>query len=199
MPSSDPPTSAQVANAEPDAPQSQNQGKTVSANSTKPQEAGPKSDASKLSGAELKKQAKAEKAARRAQALQEKHAGSTATTSAVVASGSGSKPEAQKGVKAQQKKSGSTPTDARSLPIRGGAQKVAPVLDVPREEDKTVEFFRHLYRNRTTSISAAGKEVHPAVLALGLQMSSYTICGSCARLVATLQAFKRVSLPIRLD
>jgi translation initiation factor eIF-2B subunit delta len=46
---------------------------------------------------------------------------------------------------------------------------------------------------RTTSIAGASKDVHPAVLALGLQMSNYTICGSCARLVATLQAFKRVS------
>ena len=83
--------------------------------------------------------------------------------------------------------------DARYLPARGGQQKTAPVTEIPKGEDKTVEFFRHLYKTRTTSIAGAGKEVHPAVLALGLQMSNYTICGSCARLVATLQAFKRAS------
>jgi len=55
-----------------------------------------------------------------------------------------------------------------------------------------VEFFRHLNRPRKTAISEAGKEVHQAVLIVGLQIANYTICGSCARLVATLQAFKEV-------
>jgi translation initiation factor eIF-2B subunit delta len=195
MATSNPPPGAEPAKKTEtsDAPPSQNKGKGVE--KTKGQEGGPKADASKLTGAELKKQAKAEKAARRAQALLEKQSGSTAAPVPVVASGSGSKPEGQKGPKGQHRRAGSTAMDVRSLPVRGGAQKTVPVPDVPKEEDKTVEFFRHLYRNRTTSIAAAGKEVHPAVLALGLQMSNYTICGSCARLVATLQAFKRVSLP----
>jgi translation initiation factor eIF-2B subunit delta len=141
----------------------------------------------------LKKQAKAEKAARRAQALLEKGA---AAQVASPTSGQQPKAEGQKGSKGQQqhKRGNSTSVEVRNLPVRG-AQKAAlvPVAAEPKKEDKAVEFFRHLYKMRTTSIAGASKDVHPAVLALGLQMSNYTICGSCARLVATLQAFKRVS------
>lgn len=194
MPSSDPPPAETKSVEENVVPQSQNQGKPGAAKQAKAQaETAPKSDQPKLSNAELKKQQKAEKAARRAQALQEKQSGGAPVQSPVVATGLGSKPEGQKGAKGQVKRRGSVAADVRNLPLRGGSQKTPAVPTVPKEEDKTVEFFRHLYRPRTTSIAAAGKDVHPAVLALGLQMSSYTICGSCARLVATLQAFKRVS------
>ncbi len=132
-----------------------------------------------------------EKAARRAQALLEK--GATAPVPAPTP-GQQPKTEGQKGSKGQHKRGNSTSIEVRHLPVRG-AQKAIPdaVPAEPKKEDKTVEFFRHLYKLRTTSIAGASKEVHPAVLALGLQMSNYTICGSCARLVATLQAFKRVS------
>jgi len=82
--------------------------------------------------------------------------------------------------------------EVRNLPLRGGQKVAASVAMEPKKEDKTVELFRHLYKTRMTSIAGASKDVHPAVLALGLQMGNYTICGSCARLVATLQAFKRV-------
>ncbi|KAB8296202.1 hypothetical protein EYC80_008985 [Monilinia laxa] len=139
----------------------------------------------KLSAAELKKRAKEEKAARRAAAVQNKAGAESATPAAAVA---GQKGEAAKGGKAQPKKG----AEVRNLPVRGGPAKSAPVEQVPKVEDKTVDLFRHLYKPRTASIAGAGKDVHPAILALGLQMSNYTICGSCARLVATLQAFKRV-------
>jgi translation initiation factor eIF-2B subunit delta len=181
--------------ATPQVSQPQASGKGGAAQSTKPQEAAPAPDTKKASGAELKKQAKAEKAARRAQALQEKQGGPAASSPAPP--GPGQKVEGQKGPKGQHKRVGSMAGDARNLPVRGGPQRAAaPAVEVPKEEDKTVEFFRHLYKTRTTSIAGAGKDVHPAVLALGLQMSNYTICGSCARLVATLQAFKSVSFPI---
>lgn len=82
------------------------------------------------------------------------------------------------------------------MPMRG-AQNVPSVPQKPAREDKTVELFRHLYKARNTTpggitIAGVNKDVHPAVLALGQQMSSYTVCGSNARLVATLLAFKRV-------
>ena len=79
--------------------------------------------------------------------------------------------------------------------MRNAASKAAvaaTVPQIPKEEDKTVEFFRHLYKPRVTTISSMMKDIHPTVLALGLQMKNYTICGSCARLAATMQAFKQV-------
>jgi translation initiation factor eIF-2B subunit delta len=150
----------------------------------------------KLSGAEIKAQKKAEKAARRQQEIQARQGGSTASTTA-----SGGKPQLQnvqsqrgKGEAgaAQHRRTGSTAGDTRNVQSKGG-QTTTNQPEEPRKEDKTVELFRHLYKTRATTISGASKEVHPAVLALGQQMSSYTVCGSNARLVATLQAFKRVS------
>lgn len=141
----------------------------------------------KLSGADIKKQKAAEKAARRAQAAQEKQVGSPApptSTPATVQKGDG-----PKGQKPQQKRRGSA-SGTRDHPIR--TQKSIAIPEVPKKEDKTVEFFRHLYKPRMKGLAGAGKDVHPAVLALGIQMSNYSICGSSARLVATLQAFKRV-------
>ena len=94
----------------------------------------------------------------------------------------------------QAKKTGPRAGDLTALPTRGAHRPAAaPIPQVPKEEDKTIEFFRHLNRPRKTTISEAGKDVHQAVLSLGLQIANYTICGSCARLVATLQAFKEVS------
>lgn len=150
----------------------------------------------KLTNAELKARQKAEKAAKRA-AAKGTQQGAPPTGSSSQAGGAQQKADGAKGGKPQQKKQGGAPVaDSRALPVRGGAQKaVAPVVpEAPKKEDKTVEFFRHLYKPRTFNLAGVNKDVHPAVLALGLQMSSYTICGSCARLVATLQAFKRVCL-----
>jgi translation initiation factor eIF-2B subunit delta len=193
MPSSDPPTTVEQPNPEPsDTSKPQSQPKGGAGKGAKPQEPGNPSDGQKLSGAELKKQAKAEKAARRAQALEEKQSGAAALKTPAQ-SGLAQKSDTQKSAKGPHKRGGSTVVDVRNLSGRGSQQRVTPALEVPKEEDKTVEFFRHLYKTRTTSIAGTGKEVHPAVLALGLQISNYTICGSCARLVATLQAFKMVS------
>jgi hypothetical protein len=157
-----------------------------------------------LTPAELKKKAKEEKAARRAQAVAAKEAESAPAATETSQAGPSTavlpptsspqnalqKGEAQKGHKTQQR--GPAYGAPRNLPVRS-AQKAVPAPLVPKKEDKTVEFFRHLYKPRTTSIAGASKEVHPAILALGLQMANYTVCGSCARLVAMLQAFKRVS------
>jgi hypothetical protein len=189
MPSSDPPTT-QPSTAEALASA---QGKGHAAKQSKGKEPAAPADEPKLSGAELKKRAKEEKAARRAQAIAEKGAAAPVVPATPAPQ---PKTEVQKGAKGQRQhqRGSSTSVEVRNLPVRG-SQKVAPgpVPSEPKKEDKTVEFFRHLYKTRTTSIAGVSKDVHPAVLALGLQMSNYTICGSCARLVATLQAFKRVS------
>lgn len=190
MPSSEAPTTAEPAPSDPLAQaQPQSQVKMVAPKSDNTQAT--TANTQNLSPAELKKQAKAEKAARRQQALAEK-AGPVAPPVALPSPGLQQKSDPIKGAKVNHKRTGSTAMEVRGLPVRG-AQKTTPVAPAePKKEDKTVEFFRHLYKTRTTSIAGANKEVHPAVLALGLQMSNYTICGSCARLVATLQAFKRV-------
>lgn len=196
MSSTDPPAIVEPPTSEPAAaPQAQTKAEAGSTGGGAPQSSTAPTGAPKLSNAELKKQAKAEKAARRAQAAQEKQQNAPANSSP---SGPPSAGQVQKteGLKvskgSQHKRSGSSSGGSQSIPIRGAAQKAPPVPALPKEEDKTVEFFRHLYKPRTTTVAGASKEIHPAVLALGLQMSNYTLCGSCARLVATLQAFKKV-------
>lgn len=150
----------------------------------------------KLSNAELKAKQKAEKAAKRAAAKGQQNAAEVVTQSSP-APKAGKQPQQQQSRK-QQGNAG--PSEGRNLPVRGGPSRaaVAPVVpDVPKKEDKSVEFFRHLYKPRTFTLAGVNKDVHPAVLALGLQISNYTICGSDARLVATLQAFKRVCIPFQ--
>jgi translation initiation factor eIF-2B subunit delta len=148
-------------------------------------------DASKkLSPAELKKQKQAEKQAKRAQA---KAAGGTPTQQ------QGPPKDGPK----QQKDSKQTPKDDKSRPQppwRRSSQANAPVMKEPerkskkdREPKQTGLFFGHLYSQpKQQSLVGASKDVHPAVLALGLQYSSYAICGSTARMVAMLLVFKTV-------
>lgn len=158
----------------------------------------------KLSGAELKKKAKEEKAAKRAKEKQNQQVSPAADASR------DSKPEAVKHIskssapiskdvlpsKQQHKKTGSiiaslpNPVSLRQVETKSGS--VPPQTS---NENKHVALFGHLYGSpRRTTIAGAGKDVHPAVLALGLQMSNYVVCGSNARCVATLLVFKRVSI-----
>lgn len=142
----------------------------------------PQAEAPKLSGAELKKQKAAEKAARRAQAVQGKQSAPTIP------------PPAQKGEPKQQKRRGSATvsgSSSRDLPVRLAESNVAP--KEPPKEDKTVEFFRHLSKPHRRTIAGTPKDIHPAVQVLGMQFSTYEICGSTARLLATLEVFKEVS------
>ncbi|KAI9678617.1 MAG: Eukaryotic translation initiation factor 2B, subunit 4 delta, 67kDa [Caeruleum heppii] len=166
----------------------------------------------KISGAELKKQAKADRAARRAQEKQaaggatqpvppsgkKPEGGKTAIHGAKGAQHKGSAPVGQKDEgKAPFKRAGSAGGEGQNVvPGRGakGIQHITAIASAPSSKDKKhVALFGHLYgQSRRTSVAGAGKEVHPAMLALGLQMSNYVICGSNARCVATLLAFKRV-------
>jgi translation initiation factor eIF-2B subunit delta len=147
--------------------------------------------AKKLSPAELKKLAKAEKQARRAQAK----------GPATAPNQQGSAKDGQK----QSKDSKQPPKDdkARPMPLRrrpSQSQSNAPVQKEIRKEPKKESkqagiglFFGHLYSQpKQQSMIGASKDVHPAVLSLGLQFSSYAICGSTARMVAMLLSFKAV-------
>ena len=161
-----------------------------------------------LSGKEKKELAKAQKIAKRA-AEKQKQQGQPAVDLVAGNKGDILKDSAKKGTprpatpasKTQHKRSGSTTTSAQSsLPHRQAPSHAAPVPAEPEKENKNVALFDHLYGHpRRTTVAGAGKDVHPAVLALGLQMRNYVICGSSARCVAMLLAFKRVGAIYRLD
>lgn len=143
----------------------------------------------KLSPAELKKRAKAEKAARRAKVKAEREQAAAAGEQQGQAAQAAKKGQAGGGKDA----AGAAQKGQKNaaVPRRGSAQAGAAATE--KKEDKNVAVFGHLYGHpRRTTIAGAAKEVHPAVLALGLQIRDYVICGSSARCVATLLAFKRV-------
>ncbi|KAJ9604319.1 hypothetical protein H2200_011153 [Cladophialophora chaetospira] len=160
----------------------------------------------KLTGAALKKQKAAEKAARRAEkvaakgepAAEEKEAQTQAQVGA-----SGSKPQVQRRPSATKRESDTgshhkrTPS-GKGLPIRGIPQQQQPpqaavVEKEKRLETKRVPIFSHLYpKEKRATLSGAGREIHPAVVSLGLQLRDFVICGGNARCVATLLAFKKV-------
>lgn len=160
----------------------------------------------KLTGAELKKRAKAEKAARRAKEKSDRETGgaSAAPTGGPAAGGSGA--GAGAGQPATPKKgqpaggAGVGGDKGRGLPRRPSGQasgQPSAAEQKKKAEEKNVAVFGHLYgQQRRATVAGAGKEVHPAVLALGLQMRDYVVCGSSARCVATLLAFKRVRFSI---
>lgn len=179
-----------------------------------PAKEAPKPDEEKLSPAELKKRAKAEKQARRAAQKESAGAppGGPPTANGAPTGEASSNQQQKQGEqkqKGQQQKQGGqekiqhkrTGSQAQPVPIRrrpsqGGAALAASVAaaNVPKEpkkENKQVELFSHLYTQpRRHTVEGVSKDVHPAVLALGFQMSSYELCGSSARCVAMLLAFK---------
>ncbi|KAJ5568387.1 hypothetical protein N7450_010873 [Penicillium hetheringtonii] len=144
-----------------------------------------------LTPAQLKAKAKAEKAARRAKEKAEREGGAGAAGgSAPVSSPNTPKKDAAGGGGGSQKGVKGAPPRRGSGPV---AQTGAAAEPKKKKEDKSVAVFGHLYgQQRRTTVNGAAKEVHPAVLALGLQLRDYVVCGSSARCVATLLAFKRV-------
>ncbi|EFR04653.1 translation initiation factor eIF-2B subunit delta [Nannizzia gypsea CBS 118893] len=171
--------------------------------------------AEKLSGAELKKRAKAEKAARRAKEKQDRRPASedqeadAATYAASTGSAVSSATSTPQGP-STPKKAASVKSDASKSSNKSSAQRHGPAHTLPtppapvestsskkkrREvvDEKVVAVFGHLpWYTRRTGIAGANKDVHPAVLTLGMQIKDYVVCGSSARCVATLLAFKRV-------
>ncbi|KAK1244108.1 hypothetical protein MKX08_002246 [Trichoderma sp. CBMAI-0020] len=136
----------------------------------------------KLSGAELKKKAKEEKAARRAaaKATPQPPAGAPAQSDAK----SGSKP------KPKQDGPGQAAAQHGKIPAPRSA---APVPAAPKEVKPSIpDYFSHLAMAKGVNMTHADKDVHPAVLVLGQQMSTMAISDSTTRLEATLLAFKKV-------
>lgn len=144
----------------------------------------------KLSGAELKKLKQAEKQAKRAQAKATGPQGAQQGGP----SKENQKQKEQKQNKTQQKDDASRPLALRRRPSQSNAIPQQQTKKESKRGQKELGlFFGHLYSQpRQHSMVGASKDAHPAVLALGLQYSSYVICGSTARMVAMLLAFKAV-------
>lgn len=137
-----------------------------------PAAVGPATGEKKLTGAELKAKAKAEKAARRA-------ASKVVTQPAADA----------KGGKSKQKQDGPQGVAGKARPAAGGPQ------GQPKQKGRVVpECFSHLGMAKRVAMTQADKDVHPAVLLLGQQMSAFVVRDSARRLEATLLAFKKVRL-----
>ena len=143
---------------------------------------------------ELKELKKAEKQARRAA---DKATAGVAPGGKPEAGASGDKKgkpqQGAKGLSAEKK--GGKVEKAEKAEKGSGATTVAHAGQTVtgRVPKKEIPLFRHLESpGRRVIVSGSHKDVHPAILALGLQMASYDICGSSARCVATLLAFKRV-------
>ncbi|KAL7934001.1 hypothetical protein V8C35DRAFT_302973 [Trichoderma chlorosporum] len=135
----------------------------------------------KLSGAELKKKAKEEKAARRAAAkVSQPQPPASAPGQGDGAKGGKPKPK-QDGPQAGAQH-GKTPAPRSAAP-----------MTAPKEVKPSVpECFSHLAMAKGVNLTHADKDVHPAVLLLGQQMSTMAISDSTTRLEATLLAFKKV-------
>ena len=154
----------------------------------------------KPSGKELKERAKAEKAAKRAREKQERQGQPVQDLQ-----GGNKAPEirpkvpqaqspANAVVKPQQRRKSSAAANAQKpLALRPAEPPGVQRSQEPKREDKRVALLEHLYGPpRRTTIAGASKDIHPAILALGLQIGSYEICGSSARCVAMLLVFKQV-------
>ncbi|GAT19186.1 translation regulator GCD7 [Aspergillus luchuensis] len=174
------PQQSQPAKQQPQQQQSQSKGKDTAA-------AG--GDGAALSPAELKKKAKAEKAARRARERAEREqsgggAGGAAPGGGQSAAGGkkGASGPGGTGAGGKDASGAATPQKGghqKQLPRRGSAQATGQPSAAElkkKQEEKNVSVFGHLYgQQRRTTIAGAGKEVHPAVLALGMQMRDYVV------------------------
>jgi translation initiation factor eIF-2B subunit delta len=130
----------------------------------------------KLSGAELKKRAKEEKAARRAQAK------AVQAPQGPPAAGQQTGSLDGKGGKSRPKQDGGA-----KLPLRPATAAV------PKEVKPSIpDCFSHLSIARRIDMTQADKDIDPAVLVLGEHMSSFALSDSITRLEATLLAFKKV-------
>jgi translation initiation factor eIF-2B subunit delta len=163
----------------------------------------------KLSNAELKAKAKAEKAARRAQSKDAKSAvvpaaSAPAASGGVKMEGKGSKAskgshdQAQRKQQQQQQASKEQPalTESRPAQPRRPSGLGRRPSNVARELDPRSEIpdhFSHIPMARKITITQAHRDVHPAVLALGQRMATFTLTDSIARLEATLLALRKAS------
>ncbi|KAF8446515.1 initiation factor 2 subunit family-domain-containing protein [Terfezia claveryi] len=163
----------------------------------KKDDAGPQAGAlapggeAKLTPKQLKELKKADKQARRA--ADKATAGVASGGKPEVGAGGDKRGKPQQSTKgpSTEKKGGKADKAEKGSGATAAAHAGQAVSQrAPKNE---IPLFRHLESpGRGVNLAGSHKDVHPAILALGLQMASYDICGSSARCVATLLAFKRV-------
>jgi translation initiation factor eIF-2B subunit delta len=157
----------------------------------------------RVSGKHLKAQKAAEKAARRAQ--QKGPPGPPAPAAEAAPRQQQQQKKDQKPAQGKQVQGKAAPggasgaggphnqTNMPHRPRRASAAAQEKPAHKPKATTKLqVPLFGHLAQQRRHGIAGTSKDVHPAVLSLGLQMSRYEVCGSTARLLAMLLAFKAV-------
>lgn len=154
----------------------------------------------KLSNAELKAKQKAEKAARRAAQKEAKVAVAPPSPAAALQDGNKGGKQPSKGGKQDSSSQEQQPAAQRpgQPPRRPSLAGKRPSLVAGGEQDLRAaipECFSHLPMAKRIATSQAHKDVHPAVLALGQQMATFTIRDSITRLKYMLLAFRKVSSP----
>jgi len=176
-------TEENAAKGAPPAPQAQPQ-TTAPAVAIAPPAA---SDDQKLTPAQLKAKAKAEKAARREKAKETKAIVAAASTGPAT----GQDAKASKGKGKQEGLQLGKPAHTRRSSMSGRRPSFAIMEKDARSS--IPECFSHLPMAKRAQLSHAHKDVHPAVLAVGQQMATFAIKDSISRLEATLLAFKKVN------
>jgi translation initiation factor eIF-2B subunit delta len=168
----------------------------------------------KLTNAELKAKAKAEKAARRAQSKDAKGAGAPGATNqgtaaslarpvgadatGKVAKGGKGRPDQPQRKQEQQQKSKDQSAGSENRPSQGRRPSglgrrpsIAAREKDPRNE--IPEIFSHIPMAKRISTIQAHRDVHPVVLALGQRMAAFTLTDSISRLEMTLLALRKVT------
>ncbi|CAG8592961.1 19814_t:CDS:2, partial [Dentiscutata erythropus] len=147
------------------------------------------------SNAPVKKSAKELKAERRA--LQERQRAEKAARAAGNAAVPSKKPPSGSATSTTVGSTSSTSATATVVPSETAGS--AKTIDSKQKSshtkeinNKQVDMFSHLEISKGTNTSLAPKEIHPAILMLGLQFSEFKICGANARCIAALTAFKKV-------
>ncbi|KAF9918792.1 hypothetical protein BX616_005602 [Lobosporangium transversale] len=80
----------------------------------------------------------------------------------------------------------------KAIAMAAGAESSTTTQTKRRERlTKEIGLFAHLDPPKFANTASAPKELHPAVVNVGLQMAQFKICGANARCVATLNAFRK--------
>lgn len=158
------------------------------------QTAGP-ANTEKLTAAQLKAKAKAEKAARRAQVKEAR----TAAAPAPPTQEKGAAGADAKGAKGKGKQEGQqTQSRGAHRPSISGRRPSMPAVEKDVRSG-IPDCFSHVPMAKRIPTTQAHKDVHPAVLAVGQKMATFALQDSISRLRATLLAFRKVGALYRLN